>query len=268
MKNIFSFLFLLASLSVNAQNMLVHYDFSTSYGNTVPDISGNGNNGTLFGGAHIHEDVSGNGGFLHVGYTDSDYMSIPAEVLDGLTDFTIRIKVKTWFINDGSQTSMNTIFSASNTSCINCFGLSYRYSDATWLLSFDGSTYFLPSFTFCNGELKILRHNDSLWCLTAFPCPYNKDTFFIVGNSPLNVSSIVVGQRANCYQGCFKVKQALHGGLNNLKIWDYPKFKEADQFNSEEILSLFPNPASLSLNENRPRILGGDFHSLKKTNSP
>lgn len=259
MKHIFSLILLLISFSLPAQNLLVHYDFSTSYGNTVPDISGNGNDGTLYGGAYIQE-----GGFLHAGFTDSDYMSVPPGVLNGLHDFTIRIKVRTMNFNSGSQSSMNTVFSASNAACINCFGAAYRYSDANWLLSFDGITYYLGGAFFCGG-IGIQRHDDTLWCLSD--CG---DTSFIVGNDPLNVSSFILGQREHCLGGCFENKQALHGGLNNLKIGNYPVFKESAQLSDSDSFSLFPNPSSSSfqlnytLSASAPLIITDAFGRMVK----
>jgi hypothetical protein len=171
-------------------------------------------------------------------------MSVPPEVLNGVHDFTIRIKVRTMNFNYGSQSSMNTVFSASNASCINCLGVAYRYSDGNWLLSFDGITYYLGGTFFCGG-IRIQRHVDTLWCLSD--CG---DTSFIVGNNPLDVSSFVLGQREHCLGGCFKNKQALHGGLNNLRIWNYSMFKESAQLANEESFFLFPNPCSSSFHLN------------------
>ena len=259
MKPLFSFILLLNTFSSPGQDLLVHYDFSTSYDDTVPDLSGNGNDGILYGGAYIQE-----GGFLHVGFTDSDFMSVPPEVLNGLQDFTIRIKVRTMHFNSGSQSSMNTVFSVSNASCINCFGVAYRYSDGNWLLSFNGITYYLGGTFFCGG-IRIQRHDDTLSCLSD--CG---DTSFIVNNSPLDVTSFVLGQREHCLGGCFKNKQALHGGLNNLKIWNYPVFKESSQSWSEESFSVFPNPSSSSfqlnyvLSSSSPLIITDAFGRIVK----
>ena len=67
------------SLNINAADvttgLIIHYDFDAINGTTVPDISGNGNNGTLQGAATAVEGYSGQGVQCTV---KADYISLPS----------------------------------------------------------------------------------------------------------------------------------------------------------------------------------------------
>ncbi|WP_143316213.1 family 43 glycosylhydrolase [Clostridium sp. HBUAS56017] len=73
--------------SKDSENHLkLHYDFSQKDGNIVNDISNNGNNGQLFGGATYVDDI-GDGALQLDGV--NGYVKLPDNITKGLTDFTI-----------------------------------------------------------------------------------------------------------------------------------------------------------------------------------
>ncbi len=63
-----------------------NYDFEAVNGTTVPDVTGNGNDGTLQGGATIVAGHSGQG--VLFGTTKADYMRLPANITVGIKSFT------------------------------------------------------------------------------------------------------------------------------------------------------------------------------------
>ncbi len=83
------------SLSISAADvtsgLIIHYDFDAINGTTVPDISGNGNNGTLQGAATAVEGYSGQGVQCTV---KADYISLPSGFPTNLTSFTYATWVK------------------------------------------------------------------------------------------------------------------------------------------------------------------------------
>ncbi|MDS0526751.1 family 43 glycosylhydrolase [Clostridium sp. SHJSY1] len=82
----------------NLENHLkLHYDFSQKEGSTLKDVSNNGNDGQLFGGATYVEGI-GNGALQLDGV--NGYVKLPDNITSGLSDFTISTTYK---IDSASQ---------------------------------------------------------------------------------------------------------------------------------------------------------------------
>src|SRR6185295_2101100 len=132
MKNFFLFLALIVSMSVSAQNTMVWYNFQDG---SATDLSGSGNDGTLTGMTGINcENLNG----VQVGHGLSNYLTVPSAALNGLKDFTIKLHIAFSYWSTGGTSSQNTIMSASNASCINCFGIAYDKNNLQWKLFFNG----------------------------------------------------------------------------------------------------------------------------------
>jgi hypothetical protein len=79
------------SASVLRSDTIVWYKFNETTGTTASDASGNGNNGTLNGGASFVAGQTTNALSLN---GSTGYVSMPAGVVSSLTDFTISAWVK------------------------------------------------------------------------------------------------------------------------------------------------------------------------------
>ncbi|GEM_PF-477054 len=71
----------------------VAYDFAAANGRTVPDISGNGGDLTLAGGAAIAADPE-KGNVLRLSSDAADYAELPQGLLDGASEYTVVMDAK------------------------------------------------------------------------------------------------------------------------------------------------------------------------------
>ena len=69
------------------------FDFEQSSGNTVPDISGNGNTLTLHGNTAVQNDPE-RGNVLRLGGTANDYADLTPGLLDGCREYTVCMDAK------------------------------------------------------------------------------------------------------------------------------------------------------------------------------
>jgi hypothetical protein len=240
MKNILLFLALTCCQAVHAQNLLVSYQFS---GN-ADDWSGNDNDGILFGNSYTNTTH-----ILLTGQDTSSYMIIPANVFNGLQDFRIFFKGQT----QRASADANYFFSASNPGCIRCFALSYERSTDSFRLELNGSVYHFAADENINRRLKLIRKSGILYL-------YNQCNLLgtVEDSTPLNITSIIVGQAEHCIGGCFSEDQLLRGGIDNFKVWDYAFFNEGCEDYSpksgsslksiyyDKNFGVFPNPFSSS----------------------
>lgn len=75
------------------------YDFENANGGIVPDKSGSGNDLRLFGSAAVASDASGNK-VLRLDGTEGGYAQLPTGILDGCTDYTVIMDVKSEMTGD------------------------------------------------------------------------------------------------------------------------------------------------------------------------
>ena len=71
----------------------VKYDFEQANGRTVPDISGNGNDLTLYGSTAVQQDPQ-KGNVLYFGGTADDYAAVTPGLLDGCREYTVCMDAK------------------------------------------------------------------------------------------------------------------------------------------------------------------------------
>ena len=238
MKSFFLMLMTIGITSLQAQNLVAKYTFSSYDDTVVFDGSGNGYHGILHGDAYITGNDA-NPGVLIVGNKLSDYFTVPPEVLHGLDDFAIRIKLRIRGFHTEGVDPMNTIFSTSNPGCIYCFGLAYRAPNDAWELTMHDSTYsFTDALSKSGIEIIIKRESGivSFYSHGDLLGSFDDDQL-------LDVSSFVFAQREHCPGGCFKKNQGLRGGLNNIQVMDGNSFQRFDE-ETDVSFSTYPNPFS------------------------
>lgn len=240
MKNFFYLLLFLSIFSARAQNNIAWYNFSDGSAN---DISGNAYNGILSENAKITCDgVCG----ARVGYGTASYLNLPVEVLNGLHDFTLEIEFSISAFSSSGYLPVNSILSASNNDCINCFGIGYDKSVTGWKIFMNEQTYtFNDSMVAVGSEIisiKITRKND----LVSF---FHGETLLgaFKDDKALNISSMVLGQQQHCLEGCYECGQGMRGTIHSLKVYDYGRYEAGE--NNEDIndVLVFPNPTSTVL---------------------
>ncbi|HOO07714.1 MAG TPA: discoidin domain-containing protein [Ruminococcus sp.] len=71
----------------------VEYDFETANGSTVPDLTGNGGDLKLNGGAKLYSDPE-KGSVLLLGSDNANFAQLPNGILDGATEYTVVMDAK------------------------------------------------------------------------------------------------------------------------------------------------------------------------------
>ncbi len=233
--------FIFISLFAQAQNLLVDYTFSNVAGDTVYDASGNGNNAIVAGDAVITSP-----GILKIGKDNFGYLDVPPSVINGLNDFTITMNVRVGeghFHIDGNH-PMNTMFSASNSSCTYCFGLGYNKSHNRWEVTMNGVMHkFLQDLGAVGGSgARVVLVRDA--GLVSFTYS-NVLLGTFTDTTLLDASTFIFGRHEHCLLDCFHNNQTINGGFNRIRIWDGPvDFKLADEQSGAPSFSVFPNPLS------------------------
>ncbi|MBS1656459.1 MAG: PKD domain-containing protein [Bacteroidetes bacterium] len=185
-----------------------HYVFD---GN-VADISGNGFGGVLKGAAHTNDER------LILNDNNKDNVTLPAEVLNGVTDFTISFKVAFKSFHLAGDNPTNTVVSAWG-SALDGIWIDYNKSLNAWRFTINGETVsvtwpvVVESNTYC---LFFSRTGDSAKIILDAENIFT----FPINTTPLSISNLVIGQHANCTDGCFQVKQCMNGKLENLAFWN------------------------------------------------
>lgn len=101
------------SVKEDTTGIVAKYNFDNANGSKLLDVSGNGNDATLVGGAKLIPGKNGNSVELN---GDDGYVQLPDEIVKGLTDFTIT----TWVYMESSQ-GYQRIFDFGNDTTTNMF---------------------------------------------------------------------------------------------------------------------------------------------------
>jgi len=235
---------------------LLDYPFTID----ASDSSGDAYNGTLNGNATVSN------GILTIGDNALDYVSVPADALNGASDFKISFAVRFDVFNSTGSSPGNTIFHAWG-SLEDELKVSYNYNTLMFQVSINGPQYTFP-FTAALSEwycMIVERKSDTLRS-------YLNGTLLgqptAVSSSPLSISGngITIGQEQDCLGGCFAANQSLAGSLDNFKIDNcaLPVSKNENcglengiSDPSQNSFSIFPNPADDFASIN--------FHSSRNT---
>ncbi|MBC8172366.1 MAG: hypothetical protein H7X71_00550, partial [Chitinophagales bacterium] len=244
MKTITLLLFACIVINCTAQlTSTVIYNFE----GTATDLSDNGNDGTAFGGATtVHN--------LKLFNNNTDYLTVPADAIDGLDDFTISFRIKFAVFHTTGSFPTNHIFSGSRSGCVQCFGFSYEKVMDVWKLAFNGAVY-----TWDDADLE-----ERTWYCVSLVRTDGTIKFYVEGeempgsyfdDSEIDITSFVIGQEDDCVGGCFVTNQSMYGRMDNFQVWDGFHFgcnynahtKESAITQTPEIISdftIYPNPAN------------------------
>ena len=184
------------------------YEFSSNLGAT--DLSINSNYGTPYG-------MSFNGDAVFSSGT-SDYIVLPNEAFNGLTNFTIATAFTlsntlgtgdySTILNgvDSSYTNMLAIYLSQNYIYVAVNGQEIRFNFAA-----SQGTHYSLIITRSLDTLQVLEDGQKLTQVDAFT-----DT-----NPISTIASTVIGNDQDCYLGCFQDTQDFEGTLSYLYVWNY-----------------------------------------------
>lgn len=191
-----------------SQGLLGYYTFS---GN-AQDSSPGGNDGVLLGGATVD-------GVLATGSNDTDALSLPASILDGLGDFA----VAGWVRFDGFHIWSSQWISGATAQEDNNLGVYYNPDQDRWSMDlFGNSTAFAQ-----NSAMEDLG-----WHHVAVSREGGSARLYVDGNavgSAVTVSSdllavdtggFIVGQDQDSLGGGFATDNSLGGEVDELRIYD------------------------------------------------
>lgn len=236
-------LFALVCLSGALKAQIVAYTFSGD----ATDVSGNGNNGTLSAGTPATT-------ALKIGNNNTNYLNVPAAVVDGLENFSVVFKIQFTGFHISGASPTNHIFSGSSSGCVQCFGFSYEKAMNSWRLAFNGTTlnwtdpiieskkWYCISIVKDGSSITLYKNGISLGTQTLATI--------------IDVTSFVIGQEDDCVGGCFVANQSAWAHIDNFQVWEIPKTDctinineftvEGDQRiieDVEEDIIIYPNPA-------------------------
>jgi len=244
--SLFISLLLCVSVSVFSQSATVMYSFSGD----ATDMSGNGNHGTLAPGTSAVN-------ALKIGNNITNYLTVPAVALDGLTDFSIIFKIKFTGFHTTGTSPTNHIFSGSRPGSVQCFGFSYEKNANGWLIAINGSAHYWPDATVLTKKWYCMSLTRTGSTITLYKNGVSLGTY--TNASTIDITSLVVGQEDDCVGGCFASNQSMWGHMDNFQIWDVEKtdcgfgingagLADNDDLRDEEFeqdgLIIYPNPAS------------------------
>lgn len=247
---------------VSNDNLIACYDFE---GNTSDAISGY--DGTLLGNANVTSS-------FNTQLNDQDRLSIPGNILDQVSEFTISVKVKFNNFNTNSSSSGNCIFSAASSTDYNLLNLFYVKNQQP-----GGSATLSNMFYYLHNNIRYefpnINLNPNEWYNVSLVREANNVKLYLDGviQSPANGHSVptfsstihpdgfIFGQDQDFLAGGYNINQCMNGSIDILKIHDialdsqristlFTNFRECGQLNTSSIVNelndliIYPNPTS------------------------
>lgn len=234
--------------SAQLPGVVAYYPFS---GNVL-DQSGNNNNGQLFGNASANQ-------VLKLGNNTIDYLSLPASIIDGRTDFSISFKIMFKSFHKTGSFPTNHIITGSTSSQLDRLGFSYERINKLWRLALNGGGYEFPDLLLTE-----------VWYCVVLTREGNQAKVYVdgllvasvtVNTTAIPCTSLLIGQEEDCSGGCFAKNQCTHGMMDNLTFYDHALTANdvqslCNSSSSKEMIEeaamtkmrVFPNPASDILN--------------------
>jgi hypothetical protein len=213
--------------SYPVSGLLARYDMD---GN-ANDSSGNGYTATLGGSASAASKR------LVLGNNATDYLSIPATMVNGLTDFSITAWVQISTKHSGA--GWNQFISMANASRDNEFALSYSESSAKWGINYrNGADQY-----FTGSTVNTSWHHIGLTRSGATVKLYIDGAYInsvsLTGSTTLLVDTngFVIGQDQDSVGGGFVSTQSLAGNVDELLIYNR-------ELTGSEVLEIYNNPHS------------------------
>ena len=224
---------------IAACDTLARYSFSGD----ANDLSGNGQNGILHGGADASD------GYISIGYNATDYVEVPDSALTGAGDFVISFNFMLNDFNTSGASPTNTFIAGINASNEAEFALSYEKSSEGFEIAYHDAGGVIPA-TIETGKwycFSVYRKGENVWAaLDGDSLP----AVLILPLGAMDPEFLEIGQELDCVAGCFAENQCLNGlideliiseCLDDIKCSNFPQAIE-NHYLSE--ISVFPNPAS------------------------
>lgn len=219
------------------------------------DLSGNGQNGILHGGADASD------GFISIGYNATDYIELPDSVLTGAGDFVISFNFMLNDFNTSGASPTNTFIAGINAANEAEFAISYEKSSDGFEIAFHDAGGVIPA-TIETGKwycLTVYRQGENVWAtLDGDSLP----GLLILPLGEMDPEFLEIGQELDCVAGCFAENQCLNGAIDELIISEClddikcSNFPQAIHNHYVKEISVFPIPASnviqISAGENKP----------------
>ena len=195
-------------LNIPTNGLMVYLQF----GGNANDLSGNGNNGMLLGGATAS-------GALVLGDNATDALSLPSTVMDNLHDFTFAA----WLRMDSLRNASHEVISGANANFDNVLIFWYREHTDEWVVGINGG----------NNPFAIdTRIEDQQWHHVALTRTGSTASLYLdgtalgspvsVGNDTLEIdpSGLIFGQDQDTLGGGFAQDQSWAGAMDNLCIYN------------------------------------------------
>jgi gliding motility-associated-like protein len=145
----------------------------------------------------------------------TSFVTLPSEVFEGLTDFTIYCK---FYLNELNG-DLNLILSGANADALNYFILYYIPWQGQWGFSYQNINYNFdatdpePNQWYC----LMLTRSSNVFSLYVNGV---KAQDLTINGDPLHVGKMILGQEQDCLGGCFEWNQNLNGMLDNFSVFD------------------------------------------------
>jgi hypothetical protein len=195
---------------ITAQTLRGRYTFD---GN-INDLSPNGNHGTLQGTASVSTDA------LVISNTTSGFATIPARTVNGLTDFTITLRVRFDVFHMVGNYPTQSIIQGSRSTEMNPFALSYEPANNRFLFVIEANNYAFP-FQASTGVWYCVsvKHQGSDVLLYVDGVQSIPAQSIVAVTNAISVDTLLLGQEQDCIGGCFAQDQSLAGAIDDLKFY-------------------------------------------------
>ena len=198
-----------------SNGLVAHYEFEGD----ASDSSGNGNDGEIIGATLTENRFGEEDGAYHIAADSSyDRISLPAETVNGLEDFTIA----SWVRFDAKNINHTTILSVSNSEYNNELYLGYSSTWGVWFVIMSGSEETFSDAT----EFPINK-----WFHVVYTKQGSSSSIYLDGTliNTLTVADyvvmadtdgVIIGQDQDSVGGTFDSTQSLNGDIDSFRIYD------------------------------------------------
>ena len=206
---------------ISGNNLIACYEFN---GNTADAISGF--NGTLVGNATVTN-------AFNAGLNNQDALSVPGNMINQVSEFTVSMKIKFNDFNTSSSSSANCIFSGASMSNDNLMNFVYVKNQQS-----GGSATLSNMFYYLHNNQRYEFPNISLvennWYHVSLVRGANSIKLYLDGvlQSPVNGHSVpplnltlhpdgfIFGQDQDVLAGGYDVNQSMNGSIDNMTVYD------------------------------------------------
>ena len=186
-----------------------YYPFTNSAG----DSSGNGFHGNLRGGASAN-------GILTIGNNATDYVNLPANVLNNAGDFTIATEIRFQTIHNSGGNPINIFLSGAYSIVYNELTLGYHFRQRNWTFFYENvDRKFAGTPPAANQWFHYtLTREGSLftWFIDGYPI---RQMNVNNNNIDIDTGGLIIGQEQDALGGSFDATQSLAGNLDNLRFY-------------------------------------------------